>query len=97
MRTKFQPLTDHLAASSERVVTLSFTQLEALVGTLPMSARAYDPYWNESATHSITHAWLRAGFVRESVSRSAGILRLRKAPLEAARIRSRLGIADKTA
>jgi hypothetical protein len=94
MATKFDPLTIFLKSHAEHAVTLSFAKIEDLVGPLPKSARDYDPYWNESPTHTITHAWLRACYVRESVSRSAGILKLRKAPTEAARIRKWLGVAD---
>jgi hypothetical protein len=89
MPSRFQPLTEHLHGRSEPVVTLSFTLIETLVGPLPKSARDYDAYWSETATHTITHAWLRAGFVRQGVNRAAGTLKLRRAPIEAARLRAR--------
>ena len=89
MATKFQPLTDFLYACNEPVVTLSFSKIEAMVGPLPKSARDYDAYWNEAPTHTITHAWLRSGYVKSSISRTAGVLKLRKVPTEAASLRNR--------
>ncbi len=94
MSTKFQPLTDFLAAKPGGLLTLTFAQIERLVGPLPPSARIHDPYWNETANHSITHAWLRAGYVKVDVSRAAEVLKLKKAPNEAAAIRSRHRIAE---
>lgn len=93
MSSKFQPLTDFLASAPAGDVTLSFSQIESIVGPLPKSARDYDAYWNESPTHTITHAWLRAGFVRKSVSRAAGVLKLKKAATEAAALRKRHGVS----
>lgn len=82
--TKFQPLTDHLDALEADAVTLNFAEIEALVGKLPQSAHDYDAYWNPAETHTITHAFLRAGFVKEGVSRQSQQLRLRRNPKEAA-------------
>lgn len=89
MSSKFQPLTDFLQVNPSSKVTLSFAQIEGLVGALPKSAHDYDAYWQASPTHTITHAWLRAGFVLVSVSRAAGVLKLKRSPAEAAALRKR--------
>jgi len=97
MATKFQPLTDFLATKRGGLLALSFAEIERLVGPLPPSARNYDTYWNEAATHAITHSWLRAGYVRVDVSRgpgTGGVLKLKKAPNEARALRARHRIPD---
>ena len=96
MATKFQPLTDFLAASSAQSITLSFAQIESLVGALPKSAHDYDAYWEPSPTHTITHAYLRAGYVKVSVSRAAKVLKLRRDSSEAAVVRRRHGVSERS-
>ena len=96
MPTKFQPLTDVLTSKRGGLLTLSFAEIERLVGPLAPSARAYDTYWSEAANHAITHAWLRAGYVKVDVSRAAEFLKLKKAPNQAAAIRARHRIAEAT-
>lgn len=93
MATKFQPLTDFLRSCDEGMISLSFGQIEGLVGSkLPKSAHDYDAYWEPARSHSIAHAYLRAGYVKVSVSRTAGVLKLRRAPSEAAAILKRHGV-----
>ena len=92
MPSKFQPITDLLLSCGDDRVTISFSKIEAMIGPLDPSARRYNEYWYESPTHTITHAWLRAGFVRESVCRTAETVVLRRDPVEATRIRQRNGV-----
>jgi hypothetical protein len=96
MSTKFQPLTNFLAGKRGGLLVLTFAQIERMVGPLPMSARVHDTYWHETANHSITHAWLRAGYVKVDVSRSGEMLKLKNAPNEAAAIRARHRIAEES-
>ena len=97
MPTKFQPLTDLLISKTRGgLLTLSFAEIERLVGPLAPSARSYDTYWTEAKNHAITHSWLRAGYVKVDVSCTAGVLKLKKAPNEAAAIRARHRIPEAT-
>ena len=59
---KYDPLRDHLAAAPAGPVTMSFERIDALVGGLPRSARAYRPWWgNHGGAHVQAVAWLAAG------------------------------------
>jgi len=56
-------LTAHLRSITGAEVTMSFVQIDAVVGELPDSARTHNAYWANSLTsrpHS--RAWLDAGF-----------------------------------
>jgi len=47
MTTKYQPLIDHVADQTEEAVTLSFTEIEAILGSpLPESMRVDTSLWN---------------------------------------------------
>ena len=42
---------------------MSFSQIDAVVGSLPNSARRHPPFWaNSLASHAHARAWLDAGF-----------------------------------
>jgi uncharacterized HhH-GPD family protein len=59
---KYDALTTHLRARSESVVTLTFDELDALIGGLPASGRKYQAYWANSArSQPRARAWLDAG------------------------------------
>jgi hypothetical protein len=51
----------HLAAASGSV-RMSFSEVEALVGSLPASARRHREWWANSRSHSAGRAWLDAGY-----------------------------------
>lgn len=60
---KYDPLREHLEAipSSTRVVTLRFSEVDALVGGLPPSARRLRQWWaNDSKAEAM--AWRAAGW-----------------------------------
>lgn len=63
---KYDPLRDHLDASTEPVVRLSFVEIERTIGdTLPASARTHPAWWaNESpgGMHSHARSWLDSGY-----------------------------------
>ena len=80
MSSKFDPLTAFLLSKAPVSLTLSFEQIESLVGPLKPSARTYAVYWKPSPTHVITHAWLRAGYIATDISMSSGTVKLRHAP-----------------
>lgn len=75
---KYDALFRHLCDSPGVAVTMNFTEIEQLVGTLPKSARAYSAWWqNEARSGHHTHAgaWLNAGREVEFVDRDRGIVR----------------------
>ena len=62
MVRRYEALTSELADRSEVVVSLTFRELDRLVGGLPASARTYAAWWSNSRT-SQPHSryWLDAG------------------------------------
>ncbi len=53
MPTKYQPLVEYLAAQTEKALTLSFTEIEAIVGVpLPETMRVGYELW-KSAEHAL--------------------------------------------
>ncbi|WP_248960627.1 DUF7662 domain-containing protein, partial [Sphaerisporangium perillae] len=70
---KYEPLQNYLAARPEQMsrVTMSFDEVEALVGSLPPSARDHRAWWaNDSKVQA--QAWRAAGWHVESVDQRAG-------------------------
>jgi hypothetical protein len=70
---KYEPLQKYLATRPEQMsrVTMSFDEVEALVGLLPPSARDYRAWWaNDSKVQA--QAWRAAGWRVESVNQHAG-------------------------
>ena len=62
--SRYEPLRQHLIDRSEPVVTMTFAQIERILGAaLPESARKYRPWWanEEAGTHVHARAWLDAG------------------------------------
>ncbi len=74
---KYDPLRTYLGAtpSSVREVTLSFAQIETILGdSLPQSACDHRAWWaNElgDSRHTQAEAWLRAGFTVDSVDQGS--------------------------
>lgn len=70
---KYEPLQRHLATRPEQTARLAMTfdEVEALVGTLPPSARAHRAWWaNDSKVQA--QAWRAAGWRVHSVDQQAG-------------------------
>ena len=64
MASKYEPLLRQLeAAPADEPVSLTFTELDELVGGLPPSAREHRPWWANTITHNRSQpkAWLGAG------------------------------------
>jgi len=60
--SRYDALTAALARRDEAAVTLSFDELDAIVGGLPMSARTYHAWWaNKRSSQPHARAWLDAG------------------------------------
>lgn len=74
----YRALTEYLRRQAEPVVTLSFAQIERIVGALPKSATTYQAWWaNSTVSRPHAHYWIdahrqatpdfNAGLVRFSV------------------------------
>lgn len=64
---KYTPLVAFLQAQTQDSVTLSFGQIDKLVGGLPRSAREHQAWWGNSRTedtHTWAHLWIAAGWER---------------------------------
>lgn len=61
-RTKYQPLVDYLAAQTDRAVTLSFAEIEAIIGgSLSVSASGMSGVWHE-VKHLHVRRWREMGW-----------------------------------
>jgi hypothetical protein len=70
---KYDGLRDFLAARDDALteLTMSFEEVEALIGTLPASAREHRAWWsNDSKVEA--QAWRAAGWHVQSVNQNAG-------------------------
>ena len=68
-RGKYEALATFLAGRGNQRVTMTFAELDVLVGGLPRSARVYRAWWSneEDGRHVQAHAWMRAGFRADEV------------------------------
>ncbi len=72
---KYDALRDHLASQAEdtRQLTMTFTQIDALVGQLPQTARTRRTWWtNTTDAGREPKAWQAAGWNVQSVDLKAG-------------------------
>jgi hypothetical protein len=61
--SKYDPLQNFLAERAATPVTLTFVELDQLVGTLPPSARLYPLWWrNHDPSHAHCRSWNDAGY-----------------------------------
>jgi len=68
--TKYAILTDYLSQKSDKNITLSFDEIEEILGfPLPKSAYYHKAWWSNSENgHSQTKAWLNAGWSTKSIN-----------------------------
>ncbi|MBF0319468.1 MAG: hypothetical protein HQL01_06675 [Nitrospirae bacterium] len=66
---KFEPLGDFLKKAPYHIteITLSFDQIELLIGVKLPDSEDDRAYWANDRTHSIAKAWLSAGWKTVSV------------------------------
>jgi transcriptional regulator with XRE-family HTH domain len=64
-RGKYAALRERLESSASEAVTMTFEQLEKLVGGLPPSAVNHRAWWGNHAGNLQAKAWLGAGYVAE--------------------------------
>lgn len=61
--SKNQPLYEHLRASGQPEMSLSFAEIEALIGSLPPSARQNRAWWGNRRKGSVqAKSWMEAGY-----------------------------------
>ncbi len=70
MPSKYDRLADHLATYGDvDAITLTFAEIEAIVGPLPVGARYQSDWWGTSPlgryVHAHAHGWWRAGYVAD--------------------------------
>lgn len=67
--SKYSPLTDHLKGQKPNLLTMTFAEVEhVLGGKLPRSAQTHRAWWSNNPDNNVmTRAWLDAGFQSEQV------------------------------
>jgi len=69
MSSKYDRLADHLAALGAATITLTFAEVEAVVGPLPTQARNQPGWWGATPAgrYAYAHAlrWRQAGYVAD--------------------------------
>ena len=67
---KYDPLFEYLCKAGDAPVTITFDEIERMVGALPTSATKYPAWWGNEAGaghHVQAKAWLNSGREVESV------------------------------
>ena len=60
---KYEPLYRYLCLQSSDTVTLSFSELEKILGfALPKSAGTYTMWWSPGGSHTQCQSWVQAGY-----------------------------------
>jgi hypothetical protein len=61
--SKYDPVRDFLATRASETITLTFAEIDTMVGTLPPSAREYQVWWrNNDSSHQHCQSWGHAGY-----------------------------------
>lgn len=68
---RYRPLAEFLSSQRGNKVELRFSDVEALVGELPASARNHRPWWANDRSHSQARSWLEAGWSVSGVNITA--------------------------
>jgi hypothetical protein len=77
--SKYDPLHDFLTTRAGDAITLTFEQIDDLVGTLPPSARKYQLWWlNDDPSHQHCQSWGGAGYTAHPDLRSRRVMFRRK-------------------
>ncbi len=82
MTSKYDRLADHLAASGAATITLTFAEVEAVVGPLPATARHNPSWWGATPAgrylHPYTLTWRQAGYIAVTLDFIAGAVTFRR-------------------
>jgi len=81
--SKYEPLTQFLAAQRFQEVTMTFSEIERVLGfRLPEKASGIRAWWSNNPSNNVmTKAWLAAGFVTARVDMGSRRLVFRKADM----------------
>ncbi|MFP3637427.1 HNH endonuclease [Paraburkholderia sp. SIMBA_054] len=82
--SKYRPLGDYLKAVTVNEISLTFGEIEGLLGQLlPPSARRHDAWWENSGpgdkSHVHARVWMDAGWRKFRADRQAGVVVFRRA------------------
>jgi hypothetical protein len=77
---KYDRLREHLARVGRDEVTMTFAEIERLVGGLPASATTHRPWWGNqrSARRVQARSWMDAGYEVDHVDQAAGVVCFRR-------------------
>ena len=65
---KYEPLGKFLRSQTEKLLPLTFEQVEQIIGTTLPASKQYPAWWsNNTGNNVMTQIWLDAGFQTESV------------------------------
>lgn len=79
-RTKYQPLADFLMELNKEDVTLTFTEIENILGfKLPPSARKHRPNWANNSQEALSWGWMPVGYKSYAIDMKNEITHFRKA------------------
>lgn len=86
---KFSKLKEYLSKSQEDEIKMSFKELEVIVGyPLPESARKHPAYFANTETHSISKAWMEAGYFVTNLDIHNGLITFKRADVSEERVLS---------
>lgn len=80
--SKYRPLQDFLSHSARSPITLTFAEIESLLGTLlPGSARTNRAWWSNRSKGALqATAWMRAGYTVQALDLAAERVTFHKPP-----------------
>ena len=81
MTSMYEILAHHLRESPGTSLQMKFSEVEAVVGPLPESARKYRAWWSNNASHThARHGWLAAGWKTTNVDMVGELLTFMRGP-----------------
>jgi hypothetical protein len=82
MTSKYDALGDHLAAIGGATITLTFAEVEAVIGPLTKHARESAEWWGATGGGRYLHAhvlhWWHAGYIADRPDLAAGTVTFRR-------------------
>lgn len=78
-KTKYQPLADFLMESNKEDITMTFTEIEKILGfKLSPSARKYRPNWANNSQEVLSWGWMPVGYESYAIDMKNEIVHFRK-------------------
>lgn len=78
-KTKYQPLADFLTESNKEDITLTFTDIEKILGfNLSPSARKHRPSWANNSQEALSWGWMPVGYESYAIDMKNEIAHFRK-------------------